>query len=285
MVSRLTSSYPSSKHLLSCTPPRKNEKKKHSQFWLLRSTAPREEEIAVASRLHPPWPIVDLKLRVFHSTKVEWTSSFSRHRLCFFCQICSTYVDGRVKEKIWTQDLFQTRFVMRMCVCIIYSSWLNLFEIVWDFSWLWSLKDFCWKINYSGHWSFLLDCSRCTRLASEIDATALSGSTGLIPSNLVLMAPYSGHWLPTIRVVVPWLSSYQSTSNSKFNVYNCTPYTIIYILQYCITFQETMPCRNGHGQQLLRSGKRNTIILKNLISKHNSTLHHHHWLPSCQYRQ
>lgn len=117
-----------------------------------------------------------------------------------------------------------------VCVCIIYSSWLNLFEIVWDFSWLWSLKDFCWKINYSGHWSFLLDCSRCTRLASEIDATALSGSTGLIPSNLVLMAPYSGHWLPTIRVVVPWLSSYQSTSNSKFNVYNCTPYTIIYIV-------------------------------------------------------
>lgn len=128
MVSRLTSSYPSSKHLLSCTPPRKNEKKKHSQFWLLRSTAPREEEIAVASRLHPPWPIVDLKLRVFHSTKVEWTSSFSRHRLCFFCQICSTYVDGRVKEKIWTQDLFQTRFVMRMCVYYIFK----LIESVWD---------------------------------------------------------------------------------------------------------------------------------------------------------
>ena len=115
-----------------------------------------------------------------------------------------------------------------VCVCELYIQvdWicLRLFEISVGYD----LERFLLehKLLWSLVFSFGLQSVHKTRFGNRCNRIEWVGPDSI---KLSTNGTHSVHWLmPTIRVVVPWFSSYQSTSNSKFNVYSYTPYTIIY---------------------------------------------------------
>ena len=126
-----------------------------------------------------------------------------------------------------------SRFVSnKIChayVCVNYI--FKLIESVWDclrFQLAMISERFLLehKLLWSLVFSFGLQSVHKTRFGNRCNRIEWVGPDSI---KLSTNGTHSVHWLmPTIRVVVPWFSSYQSTSNSKFNVYSYTPYTIIY---------------------------------------------------------